>query len=71
MHEYLVTSFPLASTALAREVVGALSLLYTWPGADPSLPPVVLPGAGHFFHGALPTPTQTVTGSWPGDGANP
>ena len=29
---------------LRREVVGGYSLLYTWPGADPRLPPVLLMG---------------------------
>jgi carboxypeptidase PM20D1 len=54
LHEYLVTSFPLVSTALSREVVGTLSLLYTWPGADPSLPPVVL--MGHMDVVPVPEP---------------
>jgi carboxypeptidase PM20D1 len=45
-HEYLATTFPLAHTALTREPVEEFSLLYTWPGMNPTLPPVVL--MGHF-----------------------
>ena len=44
LHQYLASTFPLVHATLSREVVGGLSLLYTWPGADPSLPPVVLMG---------------------------
>ena len=42
LHEYLRTAFPRVHAALAREVVNRYSLLYTWPGADPSLDPVLL-----------------------------
>lgn len=45
-HDYLSTTFPLAHTALTREVVDDFSLLYSWPGMNPTLPPVVL--MGHF-----------------------
>lgn len=44
LHQYLVASFPLVHSTLTRELVSGLSLLYTWPGVDPSLPPVVLMG---------------------------
>jgi len=43
-HEYLAQSFPLVHSTLSRETVARLSLLYTWAGADSTLPPVVLMG---------------------------
>ncbi len=42
LHTLLETSFPLVHANLKREVVGGSSLLYTWLGSDPSLPPVLL-----------------------------
>lgn len=42
LHQYLAATFPLAHAALRREVVNGSSLLYTWPGSDPSLPPLLL-----------------------------
>lgn len=42
LHRYLEQSFPRAHAALTREVVAGYSLLYTWPGKNPSLPPVLL-----------------------------
>jgi carboxypeptidase PM20D1 len=44
LHQHLVSSFPLVHTALTREPVNGLSLLYTWRGVDSTLPPVVLMG---------------------------
>jgi carboxypeptidase PM20D1 len=41
-HELLARSFPRVHASLGREVVAGHSLLYTWPGADPSLPPLLL-----------------------------
>ncbi|HEV2147832.1 MAG TPA: M20 family peptidase [Longimicrobiaceae bacterium] len=46
MHAYLERSFPRVHAALRRETVGRHALLFTWPGTDPSLPPVLL--AGHM-----------------------
>lgn len=46
-HDFLQQSFPKVHATLSRETVGApraFSLLYTWPGTDPTLPPVVLMG---------------------------
>ncbi len=37
-------SFPLLHAALKREIVSEHSLLFTWEGADPALPPVLLMG---------------------------
>lgn len=44
LHAYLERSFPRVHATLTREVVGGLSLLYTWEGSDPEAPPVVLMG---------------------------
>jgi carboxypeptidase PM20D1 len=41
-HQLLETSFPLTHAALKRETVNGDSLLYTWQGADPALPPMLL-----------------------------
>lgn len=34
LHAYLAQRFPLVHAKLKREIVGGLSLLYTWPGSD-------------------------------------
>lgn len=41
-HEYLARTFPRVHAGLTREVVGAASLLYRWPGSDSTLAPVIL-----------------------------
>lgn len=43
-HAFLRQRYPRAHAALRRETIGRYSLLYTWPGTDPSLPPLVLMG---------------------------
>jgi carboxypeptidase PM20D1 len=42
LHAWLAASFPRAHAALGRERVGRASLLYHWPGRDPSLAPILL-----------------------------
>ena len=42
LHRYLEQSFPKVHATLAREVVAGYSLLYTWKGKNPALPPVLL-----------------------------
>ena len=42
LHAHLAASFPAAHRALAREVVGKYSLLYTWKGSDPAAAPIML-----------------------------
>ena len=42
LHDYLAQSYPRVHAALTREVVGDYSLLFTWPGQDPQLQPIVL-----------------------------
>ncbi len=42
LHDFLQASYPAAHAAMSREVVGRNTLIYTWKGTDPSLPPIVL-----------------------------
>lgn len=42
LHALLLAKFPKTHAALKREVVGDLSLLYTWPGSKPDLQPILL-----------------------------
>jgi carboxypeptidase PM20D1 len=42
LHALLQAKFPKAHAALKREVVGDLSLLYTWQGRNPALQPILL-----------------------------
>lgn len=42
LRDYLASTYPLAHDALRREIVGRGTLLYTWPGTDSTLAPMVL-----------------------------
>lgn len=42
LHAYLEQKFPRLHATLKKEVMGGLSLLYTWQGSDPKAPPVAL-----------------------------
>lgn len=42
LHQHLQASFPRVHQTLTREVVAEHSLLYTWPGWKPELPPILL-----------------------------
>jgi carboxypeptidase PM20D1 len=42
LHDYLVSRFPRTHQTLNRETVSQLSLLYTWPGTEASLDPLLL-----------------------------
>jgi carboxypeptidase PM20D1 len=44
LREWLASTYLGAHAVLTREVIGEGSLLYTWTGRDPSLPPLVLMG---------------------------
>lgn len=44
LHSLLAELYPLTHSALSRETINTYSLLYTWQGADPSLPPILLTG---------------------------
>jgi carboxypeptidase PM20D1 len=53
-HAFLATAFPKVHASLKLEKVRNLSLLYTWTGADTTLPPVVL--MGHMDVVPVPEP---------------
>jgi len=42
LHAFLAQRYPAISAALRREVVNGSSLLYTWPGNDPTAKPILL-----------------------------
>ncbi len=42
LHAWLARTYPEAHRVLRRDLVSDYTLLYTWPGRDPSLKPVVL-----------------------------
>ncbi|WP_046114628.1 M20 family peptidase [Aquincola tertiaricarbonis] len=42
LHDWLAASYPQAHAALRRETVGGYSLLYTWPGTDAGVRPMML-----------------------------
>jgi carboxypeptidase PM20D1 len=44
LHGYFQRAYPRVHESLTREMVGGLSLLYTWEGTEPGLEPVVLMG---------------------------
>lgn len=44
LHTYLAAQFPRVHSQLRREVVATHSVLYTWPGSDTSLAPMLLMG---------------------------
>ncbi|SHK20075.1 M20 family peptidase [Rhodothermus profundi] len=44
LHAYLKAQFPRVHTHLRQEVISGLSLLYTWPGQDTTLPAVLFMG---------------------------
>jgi carboxypeptidase PM20D1 len=44
LHQYLAKTFPEAHRTLQRELINDYSLLYTWAGTEPALPPVLLLG---------------------------
>jgi carboxypeptidase PM20D1 len=43
-HQLVQARFPRTHAALRRETVAGHSVLYTWPGSDPRLPPLLLMG---------------------------
>lgn len=42
LHDYLAQSFPLVHARLGKETISDYSLLYTWPGRDPTAKPILL-----------------------------
>lgn len=59
LHDLLRTEFPRVHATLTREVVASHSLLYTWPGTDSSLRPILL--AAHLD--VVPVEAET-EGAW-------
>jgi carboxypeptidase PM20D1 len=39
---WLQATYPAAHAAMSRDLVADLTSIYTWPGSDPALPPIVL-----------------------------
>lgn len=70
LHQHLAASFPRVHASLTREILGGLSLLYTWKGSDPTLAPAVL--MGHMD--VVPVPEANLTewthGPFSGDNAD-
>jgi carboxypeptidase PM20D1 len=67
LHAWLAATYPAAHAAMGREVVGGHTLVYTWPGSDPSRHPIVLMA----HHDVVPV-TPGTEGDWkhpPFDGA--
>ncbi|HWE45886.1 MAG TPA: M20 family peptidase [Caulobacteraceae bacterium] len=42
LHDWLDKTYPAARAAMTREIVLQNTLLYTWKGSDPTLPPIIL-----------------------------
>jgi carboxypeptidase PM20D1 len=42
LHSLLQGNYPAAHAAMRREVIAGSTLLYTWPGSDPALAPIIL-----------------------------
>lgn len=42
LHAWLQTTYPDAHKVMTREVVADHTLVYTWPGSNPALPPILL-----------------------------
>jgi carboxypeptidase PM20D1 len=42
LHAWMQQTYPRTHAAMTREIIAGRTLLYTWRGADPSLPPVLL-----------------------------
>ncbi len=59
LHGYLATQFPLSHRALNRETVSELSLLYTWPGSEAGLDPLLL-----LAHLDVVPPESGTTTAW-------
>jgi carboxypeptidase PM20D1 len=57
-HQWLLASYPRVHSALDRETINDLSLLYKWPGKEPSLRPVLL--AAHMD--VVPVPEGSEAG---------
>ena len=57
LHSFVEKSFPRVHASLTRETVNDFSLLYTWPGSDPALKPLLL--AAHMDVVPVESGTET------------
>ena len=60
LHDFLARSYPQVHGGLTLEVISEYSLLYTWQGSEPALPPILL--MGHLD--VVPADAAT-TWEWP------
>ncbi|MDR3509620.1 MAG: M20 family peptidase [Caulobacteraceae bacterium] len=42
LHQWLQATYPAAHGAMTRQIVASRTLIYTWPGSDPGLEPIIL-----------------------------
>ncbi|MBE0596893.1 MAG: M20/M25/M40 family metallo-hydrolase [Desulfuromonadales bacterium] len=59
LHRLLAQEFPRVHAALQQETIAGLSLLYSWPGSEPSLAPILLMA----HQDVVPVPSETA-GEW-------
>lgn len=59
LHAHLEEAFPRVHATLHRETFEGLTLLYSWPGSEPALPPVLLMA----HQDVVPVPPETA-GEW-------
>ncbi|KAI5832984.1 carboxypeptidase S [Schizophyllum commune Tattone D] len=58
-HEYLQKEYPLVHSKFSRATVNTFGLVYSWPGSDPSLKPILLTA----HQDVVPVPANTIP-SW-------
>jgi carboxypeptidase PM20D1 len=66
LHAHLAQRYPLVHQKLGRELVGGLTLVYTWPGSDVSLKPIALMAHQDVVPIAPGTETQWKHPPWGG-----
>jgi carboxypeptidase PM20D1 len=66
LHAHLAQRYPLVHQKLGRELVGGLTLVYTWPGSDSSLKPIALMAHQDVVPIAPGTETQWKHPPWGG-----
>ena len=42
LHQWLVATYPAAHKVMTRDIAGGRTLIYTWPGSDPTAQPIIL-----------------------------
>ena len=42
LHQWLAATYPAAHRVMSRDIVAGRTLIYTWPGSDPSAQPIIL-----------------------------